>query len=86
MGEFVSIDSGYVSIDSQSSRRFVGSSSVVTNGPVCCLVTAAAGWPARGGAKVRGNHLPPHHPHTHHSLRPVTDLTGFTGQLMLGLA
>ena len=55
MGEFVSIDSGYVSIDSQSSRRFNASSSVVTNGPVCCLVTAAAGWPGvepRSGAII----------------------------------
>ena len=35
---------------------------MVTNGPVCCLVTAAAHWPARGGAKVRGNHLLPRGP------------------------
>ena len=79
MGEFVSIDSGYVSIDSQSSRRFVASSSVVTNGPVCCLVTAAAGWPARVGAKVRGNLLPPHSPLTSPVISGALQITNLAG-------
>ena len=59
---------------------------LVTNGPVCCLVTAAATLASPGGAKVRGNHLPPRGGHTHHSPHPVTDLTGFTGDLMPSFA